>query len=408
MRESDVHDWFSTVMSLSPETLDRAELGAAVAAASRLESFLAHYKVRCARRGDQLAAEGRSEGGFGLIASEGHQSSRDAQSTRDRDRVGNQIPELDEALASGSVSGDHLDIVAKHTKNLSDDERSQLASHGEELAGAAASKSTWLFERHTKQLIASIKAASRPNSDVEELERQRKASKIARRTDPESGMKTTVIELDPIRDAVLHARIQTQLARLKREPGNKGRPFQELYVEALMAALAAGAGGSTAPESAEVVFHIDGASACTGRHAHTLCETQDGDPVPVATVQRYCCEAAITTVVINPDGTVSRQYEERTANRRQRRALAAMYATCAHPDCQVPFSHCRIHHIVWWTNGGPTALANLIPLCEGHHHLVHEGGWSLQMTPDRTVTWIRPDGSTWLTHHSPNRQPRAA
>ena len=37
------------------------------------------------------------------------------------------------------------------------------------------------------------------------------------------------------------------------------------------------------------------------------------------------------------------------------------------------------------------------PLCEQHHHLVHEGGWTLTMTPDRVATWTRPDGV--VAHH---------
>jgi hypothetical protein len=152
-----------------------------------------------------------------------------------------------------------------------------------------------------------------------------------------------------------------------------------------------------------VSIHIDARSACEGRHADTMCEAQDGDPIPVATAQRLCCEAVITTVIVEVDGTVRRLVEERTANRRQRRALAAMYATCAHPDCRVPFSQCRIHHIVWWSKGGPTTLDNLVPLCSQHHHQVHEGGWNLSMTPDRHLTWRRPDGSVWLAHRSTNR-----
>jgi hypothetical protein len=42
-------------------------------------------------------------------------------------------------------------------------------------------------------------------------------------------------------------------------------------------------------------------------------------------------------------------------------------------------------------------LVNLLPLCEQHHHLVHEGGWTLTMTPDRVATWTRSDGSVhWV------------
>jgi hypothetical protein len=42
-------------------------------------------------------------------------------------------------------------------------------------------------------------------------------------------------------------------------------------------------------------------------------------------------------------------------------------------------------------------IDNLLPLCERHHHLVHEGGWTLTMTAGRVATWSRPDGAV---HHS--------
>jgi hypothetical protein len=45
---------------------------------------------------------------------------------------------------------------------------------------------------------------------------------------------------------------------------------------------------------------------------------------------------------------------------------------------------------------GVFVSANLVPLCEQHHHLVHEGGWKLTMTRDRVATWSRPDGTTHL------------
>ena len=86
----------------------------------------------------------------------------------------------------------------------------------------------------------------------------------------------------------------------------------------------------------------------------------------------------------------------RTANRAQRRALRAMHRTCAHPECTVTFEACRIHHVTPWLRPrGDTDISNLLPLCETHHHSVHEGGWGLTITPDRTATWTRPDG----THH---------
>jgi hypothetical protein len=235
------------------------------------------------------------------------------------------------------------------------------------------------------------------------LERQRRASKVKRWTERDTGMRNTLISLDPVRDASLWNVIDHHLARLRQDPANAERPYSELQVDAVMASVNAGEPAARVPE---IVVHVDAGSLCHGRHTDTLCETIDGTPVPVATVQRLCCDALIQAVVVNPDGTVDQICaEQRTANRAQRRMLAAMYSTCAHPHCQVPFSACRIHHIVWWTNGGRTVLANLLPVCETHHHLVHEGGWTLTMDEQRLVTWTRPDGTVWHTDTGPNRPP---
>jgi len=64
-----------------------------------------------------------------------------------------------------------------------------------------------------------------------------------------------------------------------------------------------------------------------------------------------------------------------------------------HPHCQVGFADCDIHHVLPWQRGGVTNLANLLPLCSKHHHLVHEGGWHLALRPDRTIRLERPDGT---------------
>jgi hypothetical protein len=53
--------------------------------------------------------------------------------------------------------------------------------------------------------------------------------------------------------------------------------------------------------------------------------------------------------------------------------------------------------VEFWENGGPTDLANLVPLCSRHHHLVQEGGWKLTIGPDRTLTIAYPDGSIQTT-----------
>jgi hypothetical protein len=85
-----------------------------------------------------------------------------------------------------------------------------------------------------------------------------------------------------------------------------------------------------------------------------------------------------------------------------RRAVTTRHARCAFPGCDEPSSVCQIHHLIPRSQGGPTALHNLITLC-GFHHLVaiHRWGWTLRLNPDGTTTATSPDGRRTFHSHSP-------
>jgi hypothetical protein len=80
-----------------------------------------------------------------------------------------------------------------------------------------------------------------------------------------------------------------------------------------------------------------------------------------------------------------------------------MYATCAIPGCCEAFNKTRIHHVIAWEDGGPTDIELLVPLCDKHHHAVHEGGCTLRLAPDRSLTITHPDGTTRSTGHPHER-----
>jgi hypothetical protein len=134
-------------------------------------------------------------------------------------------------------------------------------------------------------------------------------------------------------------------------------------------------------------------------HAHSVCETGDGNHLPPSSVQRLLCNGRITPIIVDTNGVVLNAGRTlRHPNRAQRRALRAMYRTCAIGHCDVPFDRCEIHHIQPWEHGGLTDLATMIPACSRHHHLVHELGWRLDLSPDRTLTVTDRDGTTlWVT-----------
>jgi Domain of unknown function (DUF222)/HNH endonuclease len=85
-----------------------------------------------------------------------------------------------------------------------------------------------------------------------------------------------------------------------------------------------------------------------------------------------------------------------------RRAATTRHPHCAFPGCDQPATVCDIHHLIPRSRGGPTSLANLVPLC-GFHHLtaIHRWGWTLTLHPDGTTTATSPDHTRTLHSHGP-------
>ncbi len=406
MRDEGVATALDALLGADPDIASRAEIGAMIRHAGQIRGWVDAANVRFTRRLRQLEAEGNSESPGIALTDEGRRSGKEAKATEDRERICTEIPALEDALAVGAVSSDHLDALARLTRNLNDIERSDLHAVADDLVASATTDYVCEFERKTRNLIDHIRATHAPHDDATELERQKAAANVKRWVDKITGMHKTLIELDPIRDATLHTAIDAQLARLRQRADQAETPFAQLQVEALLTAVSTEQPGEQ--RIPEITVVLDGRSLCNGRHAGTICETSDGSPLPVSTVQRMCCDATIIGATIGAHGeALAVGREHRTATRAQRRALRAMHRTCAHPHCTVGFDHCRIHHIVWWTNNGTTDIDNLLPLCERHHHLVHEGRWQLAMTPDRVCTWTRPDGTIWHQGPGNNRTKRA-
>ena len=76
----------------------------------------------------------------------------------------------------------------------------------------------------------------------------------------------------------------------------------------------------------------------------------------------------------------------RIATEAQYRALVARDRGCAVSGCDRPASWCTPHHVIPWQHGGPTDLTNLLLLCEGHHHALHDREQQLPLRDGRTLT----------------------
>jgi hypothetical protein len=394
---------FAVLRAADPEVMDRDELGGLAKQLAAHRAWCDSLQVRITRRQRALADEGRGEQPADLLAREGSQSSRDARTADDREQVCSNLPNFEEALASGAVSAGHVDAIASVVRDMDQVTAAEFFTHRDDLLAKAGQQSVDAFGRDCRNLARLVAAEQAAGSELSELERQRAASKITRWTDKTTGMRKTLLELDPERDKILWTAVSATLKKLRQRPEHAKTLWHQLEVEALLAACN-GANGTQRVPALLVLADID--TLRTGLHANSICETDDATPLPVEVVRRLACDADIIPVILNSRGqALAVGQSQRLATPAQRAALAAMHRTCMQPTCTVAFEDCPIHHIIPWEQGGPTDLSNLGPLCTTHHTLVHQGGWTLTMTPDRIATWTRPDGTIFHTGTTIDRAP---
>jgi hypothetical protein len=267
MRNDGVVDAFTALLGFDPDVAGRAEVGTMIGRANQVLGWVQAANVRLARRLRELEAAGESESASHALMDEGRRSGREAKATEQREEICTDFPALEDALATGACSTDHLDVLSRLTKNLTDAERSDLHSVADDIIGSATSDWVSEFERKTRNVIDKIKETHSPGNDVAELERQRAASKMSRWVEKSSGMCKTLIELDPIRDAALHSAHQAQLARLRAESGQADAPFAQLQVDALVPRSHPRRRGFRPPTSRYTSTLPRPATAATTRHS---------------------------------------------------------------------------------------------------------------------------------------------
>jgi hypothetical protein len=99
--------------------------------------------------------------------------------------------------------------------------------------------------------------------------------------------------------------------------------------------------------------------------------------LPQDVTRRLACDCAYAEQVDDAHGNPL--HLGRKTRRIRGRLARAVHArdggVCRAPGCSSRTT--QIHHIVHWSDGGPTCIENLISLCTRHHWLVHEGGWRI-------------------------------
>ncbi len=176
------------------------------------------------------------------------------------------------------------------------------------------------------------------------------------------------------------------IAAAERQPANR--------VDALVAMaetmLAHGPASRDGGERYQAVVLVDAdvlAGAGEGR-----CHIEDGPALTAETAARMTCDSAVVAMSLRSGGeplNVGRSSQ--AIPPAIRRALRVRDGGCRFPGC-TQRRFVDGHHIVHWSRGGETSLANLALLCRFHHRLVHEGGYGLRRNAAGTLVFTTPTG----------------
>jgi hypothetical protein len=154
--------------------------------------------------------------------------------------------------------------------------------------------------------------------------------------------------------------------------------------------------GQPQPVPLTVVAGLDTLEGRSGALPGTLLLPTGPVAVSTAGVRRSGCHSRLTAVLLDAAGQpVGASGSHRHATERERRALRARWGDyCAVNGCSstrtVP------HHVRPWWLTGRTRLDDLIPLCKGNHHDVHDGHRTLRLRDGRLIDehgWVQTQGS---------------
>ena len=374
----------------------RDELAGAMGAAERAITWLQAAQADMAGRLAACTSFPQAD-----IAAATRTSVRDADRLVERAGVLEAAPAFAEALGDARVTAAHVDAFGRSLRSLEPAHRDQLLDRVEQLAVVAEQATVEEFTRRLRMEARRITA----DDGVARLERQRRDGRLRTWTDPITGMWRLDGRFDPVTGLRLAGRLDNTIAALfadttpdtcPTDPGEKQDHLRALALAAITEGRPSGSG------RAEITVVVD----TTGTDPATGGPLIDwGHPIdlPTSVLHDLWPTANVATVVVDDGlvvdapGNLNPGRTARVANRDQRRALNALYRGCAIPGCQVRYRYCKLHHIRWWDHHGTTNLNNLLPVCERHHHAIHDHGWQIRLGPRRQLTLDLPDGTRSTT-----------
>ena len=375
--------------------LDRVGLEAMSRELGRIGSWVESRRLAVARRLGELTSFVEP-----VLSSAERVSGREAQRLVRRAGAVAAVPGFLGALEVGAVSPAHVEVLAAGVGRLGIEDRAKLAGEADRLIASATAQTPEQFSVTMRRTINRLGGSQDP---MERLRVQRIASTLRHWVDTETGMVCVRLELDPERGLQLVGRIETAVETLYHDTIPDGCPTDDRkhgHLQALgLLSLTTGSGGAGRSGRPCVVVVTDDRTVDDGWHPDTVMDTSSDAELPVEVVQHWARDGQRVEVTVrngivtsvNGDRNLDTGRSRRLASWKQRLALLVMHPTCGVPDCPVRANHCAPHHVRWWRHHGRTDLGNLLPVCDRHHHEIHDHGAIVTLDPvTRVVTYAPP------------------
>lgn len=288
-----------------------------------------------------------------------------AGEARRRVVVGQQIrhlPRVHAAFLAGEIGLAHVEILAAAVDELGVKE---VTAAEEELVELARLNDPW----DLREAIRTLKQSLDPDS----------VDEAAQKAMDRRHFTVTPVGDEYVAKGVLDAETGAMLATMldtwsKPEAGDE-RSAGQRRVDAL-GDLCRSVLDSGLPQDNGVRPHLTVVlswEALIGRLGAAPAQLDGFGSVSTALVRQLACDAAISRVVVGPDGApLELGRTARTASNAQRRgARVRDKGRCRVPGCRSRLV--QLHHLVHWVDGGTTDLDKLISLCPRHHRNVHSG-----------------------------------
>jgi hypothetical protein len=299
-----------------------------------------------------------------------------------------------EALAAGEVNVEQIQVITDAVAKLPAEHRTAGEEHLLGEAETFGPRELGRLGQRIFEVVAPEEAEKQALAEVERAERRAWHDRGLWLTDiPGTSQVRVTGRLTQEDAATVRAALDPLCApRTRRRAGNDtgndadpadmrspGERRVDAFIEVCRLACACGGLPDNGGDRPQVIVTIDYDNLRRQVGAGTL---DDGSHLSPAAARRIACDAGIIPAIL---GTASQPLDvgrqTRLATGPLRRALVLRDKGCAFPGCDRPPRWTDAHHIVHWSDGGPTDLSNLALLCGYHHRLIHHSDWQVKINP---------------------------